>query len=64
MTQFNDDIKKIIAMANSFSSKYDLHDTDNVNRLSLMVIKETLKIVVGKIVFIQDEIQASNKEVE
>jgi hypothetical protein len=64
MTQFNDDIKKIIAMANSFSSKYDLHDTDNVNRLSLMVIKETLKIVGGKIVFIQDEIQASNKEVE
>jgi hypothetical protein len=57
MTQLSDDIKKILAIANSFSSKYDLHDTDNVNRLSIMVIKETLKMVGGKIVFYQDEIK-------
>jgi hypothetical protein len=49
MTQFNDDIKKIIAMAKSYAERHQIIYSDVHERMTLMIIEETIKLIGNKV---------------
>ena len=55
-------VKKIIALANSYSVGHDLHDEDNRKKLTLIIIQQTLEMAVGGIMKMKEEVRAMKPE--
>jgi hypothetical protein len=49
MNQFEDDIKKIMALANSYAERHQILYSDVHARMIQMVVEETVKVIGNKI---------------
>jgi hypothetical protein len=47
--EFIPSLQKIITLANNYSVTHDLHDADNLRKLTLIIIQETLNVVDSEV---------------